>query len=209
MNNLSDAVIRRLPSYYRHLEELENAGIIQISSSELGDRMQMTPSQIRQDINSFGGFGRQGYGYSVHELKEHLREIMGLNREHRMVIMGAGRIGRAIANYAGFGNAGYHAVALFDPDPARQGQIGQNIPIFPIEELRERLPGLYVSIAVLATPEETAQETLDELYSLGIRGFWNFAPVDLNYPPDASVVNVHLIDSLFMLGYLMNHPESL
>ena len=209
MNNLSDAVIRRLPSYYRHLVELENSGTIQISSKELGDRMQLTPSQIRQDINSFGGFGRQGYGYSVHELKEHLREIMGLNREHRMVIMGAGRIGRAIANYVGFGNAGYLAVALFDPDPNRQGRIGQNIPVFPMEELEKKLPGLYASIAVLALPEEAAQETLNKLYSLGIRGFWNFAPVDLNYPPDATVVNVHLIDSLFMLGYRMNHSESL
>jgi len=208
MNNLSDAVIRRLPSYYRHLMELEKTGIVQISSRELGDRMQMTPSQIRQDINSFGGFGRQGYGYSVHELKEHLREIMGLNREHRMVILGAGRIGRAIANYAGFGNEGYHTVALFDPDPARQGLIGRSIPIFPTDELEERLPGLYATIAVLATPEEAAQETMNKLYALGIRGFWNFAPVDLSYPPDASVVNVHLIDTLFMLGYRMNQSES-
>ena len=186
---VSDAVIRRLPTYYRHLRELEEEGIVQISSQELGERMQMTPSQIRQDINSFGGFGRQGYGYPVQELREHIRRVMGMDREHRMVILGAGRIGRALA--------------MFDVDPVRFRSEEEGIPVYPAAELEKRLPGLAAAIAVLALPAEAAQETLDRLYDLGIRAIWNFAPVDLAYPQDMVVVNVHLSDSLQILSYRM------
>ena len=200
---VSDAVIRRLPTYYRHLRELEEEGIVQISSQELGERMQLTPSQIRQDINSFGGFGRQGYGYPVQELREHIRRVMGMDREHRMVILGAGRIGRALADYPSFAREGFTTVAMFDVDPVRFRSGEEGIPVYPAEELEKRMPGLAAAIAVLALPAEAAQETLDRLYDLGIRAIWNFAPVDLAYPQDMVVVNVHLSDSLQILSYRM------
>ena len=201
---ISDAVVRRLPAYYRHLRELEAEGIGQISSQDLGERMQLTPSQIRQDINSFGGFGRQGFGYPVKELKDHIRKIMGLDRLHRMVIIGAGRIGMAIASYGSFAREGFPTVALFDVDEAKIQKSTEEMPVYPIWELESRLPELEVNMAVLAVPAEVAQETLDRLYALGVRAIWNFAPVDLIYPQDAVVTNVHLSDSLHILSYRMN-----
>lgn len=202
---VSDAVIRRLPAYYRHLRELDEAGVVQISSQDLGEKMRLTPSQIRQDINSFGGFGRQGYGYDVKELKEHIRELMGINREHRMAIIGAGRVGQAIANHIGFRKEGFIPVGMFDIFPGKN--VGGDLSAFSVEELEERLPDMDVSIAVLAVPAEAAQEMLDRAYRLGVRAFWNFAPVDLSVPRDAVVVSAHLIDSLFTLGYRMEQPE--
>ena len=203
---VSDAVIRRLPSYYRHLRELEEAGVVQISSQELGEKMQLTSSQIRQDINSFGGIGRQGYGYDVKCLKEHIREVLGLDHEHRMVVLGAGRIGRAISDYSGFRREGFHTVALFDLDPGKLPV--EDIPIWPIRDLEEKLPQLKATIAVIAVPAGAAQEMLDRVYRLGIRAFWNFAPVDLVHPSDAIVVNAHLSDTLYTLGYRMNEVEN-
>ena len=205
---VSEAVIRRLPAYYRYLRELETAGVTQISSHELGDLMQLNPSQIRQDINSFGGLGRQGYGYPVKELKAHIREIMGLNLEHRMIAIGAGHVGNAVANYTGFAREGFPVVAMFDVDPQKISQSTPQVPVYPVEELGERLPGLNVKIAVLALPAEEAQEILDRLYAAGIRAVWNFSPVDLHYPQDMVVVNVHLSDSLHTLSFRMNQMEA-
>lgn len=201
-----EAVIRRLPSYYRHLRDLEQEGVQQISSQELGERMGMTPSQIRQDINSFGGAGRQGYGYQVSTLKEHLRGIMGLDREHRMAIIGAGRIGKAVANYTGFPREGFRTVALFDAEPTGSELVtdGATIPVYPAEELEARLPELGASIGVLALPAGAAQDTADRLYRLGIRAIWNFTPADLRCPEDMAVMNVRLSESLHLLSYMMN-----
>ncbi len=203
---VSDAVIRRLPGYYRHLRELEEEGVTQISSQGLGERMQLTPSQIRQDINCFGGFGRQGYGYPVHELKEHLGEILGINKAHRMAIVGAGRIGYAVANYPSFAREGFETVGMFDTDPEKFCSDGQ-IPVYPMEELEQRLPEMNIDIAVLALPAVSAQETLQRLYSLGVRSVWNFAPLDLKHPEDMVLVNVHLSDTLHILSYKMAHRE--
>ena len=155
---VSDAVVRRLPAYYRHLRELETQGVTQISSQDLGDRMQLTPSQIRQDINSFGGFGRQGFGYPVRELREHIRKIMGLDQNRRMVVLGAGRVGRAIASHTGFAGEGFPVVALFDRDPERLAQSTAAVPVYLEGELEERLPAMDVRIGVLALPAEEAQE---------------------------------------------------
>ena len=204
---VSDAVVRRLPAYYRHLRELETQGVTQISSQDLGERMRLTPSQIRQDINSFGGIGRQGFGYPVKELKEHVRKIMGLNQERRMVVLGAGRVGRAIASHAGFAQEGFPVVALFDRDPASIALSTTAVPVYSEEELEERLPSLDAQIGVLALPADAAQEMLDRLYRLGIRAVWNFAPVDLHYPRDMVVVNVHLSDTLHILSYRINQME--
>ena len=204
---VSDAVVRRLPAYYRHLRELETQGVTQISSQDLGDRMQLTPSQIRQDINSFGGFGRQGFGYPVKELREHIRKIMGLDQNRRMVVLGAGRVGRAIASHTGFAGEGFPVVALFDRDPERLAQSTAAVPVYLEGALEERLPAMDVRIGVLVLPAEEAQKMLDRLYDLGIRAIWNFAPADLHYPRDMVVVNVHLSDTLQILSYRINQME--
>lgn len=204
---VSDAVIRRLPGYYRHLRELESAGVTQISSQELGKRMQLTPSQIRQDINCFGGFGRQGYGYNVTELKGHIGEILGLDRLHKVIILGAGSIGTAVARYPTFSREGFETIAMFDVAVDKVGgQVGE-IPVLPMEKLESFLAENHVDIAVLALPAAYAQDTLNRLYEGGVRAVWNFAPTDLNHPNEMIVVNVHLSDSLQILSYRMAHSE--
>ena len=205
--HVSDAVIRRLPGYYRHLRELEAAGVTQISSQELGVRMNLTPSQIRQDINCFGGFGRQGYGYRVSELKGHIGEILGLTKEHICVIVGAGHIGRAVARYPSFSREGFRTIAMFDVDPEKVGTVTDGIPILAMDELEVFLSSHRVDIAVLALPKRFAQETLHRLYDSGVRAVWNFAPTDLSHPEDMLVVNVHLMDSLQQLSYRMAHRD--
>lgn len=205
---VSDAVIRRLPGYYRHLRELEAAGVTQISSQELGKRMQLTPSQIRQDINCFGGFGRQGYGYKVSELKGHIGDILGLSRQHRLIILGAGNIGGAVAKYPTFSREGFETVAMFDTDEEKINTRIGNIPVFPMEELENFLGDNKIDIAVLAVPARVAQEMLERLYAGGVRALWNFAPTDLTHPEDMIVVNVHLSDSLQILSYRMAHRDT-
>lgn len=206
--HVSEAVIRRLPGYYRHLRELEAAGVQQISSQELGKRMQQTPSQIRQDINCFGGFGRQGYGYKVSELKERIGEILGLDRPHRLIILGAGSIGRAVARYPTFFREGFVVTAMFDNDPGKIGGKLGDAPILPIDDLEDYLACEIVDIAVLAVPASAAQEMLNRLDKCGVNAVWNFAPTDLNHPARMLVVNVHLSDSLQILSYKMAHREA-
>lgn len=205
--HVSDAVIRRLPGYYRHLRELEAAGVTQISSQELGERMNLTPSQIRQDINCFGGFGRQGYGYRVSELKGHIGEILGLTQEHVCIIVGAGNIGCAVARYPSFSREGFRTIAMFDIDKGKVGSTLDGIPIHHMDELEGFMAEKHVDIAVLALPRRAAQETLHRLYAGGVRAIWNFAPTDLNHPEDMLVVNVHLMDSLQQLSYRMAHRD--
>ncbi len=205
--HVSDAVIRRLPGYYRHLRELEAAGVTQISSQELGERMNLTPSQIRQDINCFGGFGRQGYGYRVSELKGHIGEILGLNSEHRCIIVGAGHIGCAVARYPSFSREGFRTIAMFDVAQEKIGTSQDGIPVYHMDKLEAFLAENHVDIAVLALPRRAAQDTLHRLYECGVRAIWNFAPTDLSHPEDMLVVNVHLMDSLQQLSYRMAHRE--
>ena len=205
--HVSEAVIRRLPGYYRHLRELEAAGVTQISSQELGRRMQLTPSQIRQDINCFGGFGRQGYGYRVSELKAHIGNILGLNIRRRVIIIGAGNIGSAVAQYPAFAREGFETVALFDAAAEKVGVSVGDIPVYGMDGLESFLRENAVDIAVLATPASCAQETLNRLADCGIRAVWNFAPIDLRHPEWMDVVNVHLSDSLQILSYMMTHHD--
>lgn len=204
---VSDAVIRRLPGYYRHLRELEAAGVTQISSQELGRRMQLTPSQIRQDINCFGGFGRQGYGYHVGELKDHIGEILGLNRQHQLIILGAGSIGTAVAHYPTFSREGFCTAAMFDVAADKIGTRMNDVPVLDMATLENYLQNNQVDIAVLALPAAAAQESIDRLYACGVRAVWNFAPTDLTHPDDMIVVNVHLSDSLQILSYRIAHRE--
>lgn len=204
---VSEAVIRRLPGYYRHLRELEAAGVQQISSQELGERMQQTPSQIRQDINCFGGFGRQGYGYNVSELKDRIGEILGLNRKHRMIILGAGSIGTAVARYPTFSREGFVTLAMFDVAPAKVGTELDGIPVLHMDSLENFLQEHEVDMAVIALPASAAQQVLDRLDACGVHAIWNFAPTDLQHKESMTVVNVHLSDSLQILTYKMAHKQ--
>ena len=192
---VSEAVIKRLPAYYRHLKELEKEGIHQISSQGLGNRMHLTASQIRQDINCFGGFGRQGYGYSVSGLREHIGHILGVDRTHRMIIVGAGNIGRAVALSDSFPANGFETVAIFDNDAAKIGMTVGSLVVQDVEDLKRYLDENTVDIAVIAVPVSHAQRMVE--------GFWNFAPLDLKVPDGTSVVNVHLDEGLEILSFRM------
>ena len=204
---VSEAVIKRLPAYYRHLKELEQEGVRQISSQGLGERMGFTASQIRQDINCFGGFGRQGFGYTVSELRMHIGRIMGVDHLHKMIILGAGNIGSAVAMADSFPRNGFETVAVFDSNPAKIGtQIG-TLTVQDAAEVKRYLDEHAVDIAVLALPVSCAQEIAEELYGYGIRGFWNYAPLDLKLPRDAATVNVHLDEGLQVLSYRMLHRD--
>lgn len=200
---VSEAVIRRLPGYYRHLKELEAEGITQISSQGLGERMHLTASQIRQDINCFGGFGRQGFGYAVAELREHIGSILGLDRDLRMIIVGAGNIGRAVALSDSFSLSGFCTVAVFDSDPTKIGMKIGSLVVQDVAHIGRYIADNRVDICVLAVPAERAQALVDELCEMGIRAFWNFVPIDLKLPEDAAVMNVHLEEGLQILSFRM------
>ena len=202
---VSEAVIKRLPAYYRHLKELEQEGVMQISSQGLGERMGFTASQIRQDINCFGGFGRQGYGYHVTELRMHVGHIMGVDRPHKMIIVGSGNIGTAVALADSFPRNGFETVALFDNSKSKIGTRIGELTVQDVAGLKRYLNEHSVDIAVLALPVSCAQEAANQLYEYGVRGFWNFAPVDLKLPRDASMVNVHLDEGLQVLSYRILH----
>ncbi len=206
---VSEAVIRRLPRYYRHLKELEKEGVQQISSQELGKRMKLTASQIRQDINCFGGFGRQGYGYDVRELREHMGAILGVDQVHQMIIIGAGNIGRAVALSDSFPANGFRTVAIFDTDPAKIGGSIGRIPVLDIRTVTEFLAENTVDIVVLAVPIDTAQAVTNLLCDNGVRAIWNFVPIDLKLPPDTKVVSVHMDEGLEILSFKMKHRDSL
>ncbi|NLO84208.1 MAG: redox-sensing transcriptional repressor Rex [Clostridiales bacterium] len=200
---VSEAVIKRLPAYYRHLKELETEGVKQISSKGLGERMQLTASQIRQDINCFGGFGRQGYGYSVAGLREHIGRILGVDHTHAMIIIGGGNIGRAVALSDSFPANGFQTVAIFDNDQEKIGTGVGQLTIQDVSELKQYILENTVDIAVLAVPVSIAQELADELVTCGVAGFWNFAPIDLKLPEGISIVNVHLDEGLEILSFRM------
>lgn len=203
-------VIRRLPKYYRYLSELEENGIKRISSKELSKLTGFTASQIRQDLNNFGGFGQQGYGYNVEDLKKELGEILGLNREYTGVIVGAGNMGQAIAKFRGFQNAGFRVQALFDMDEDIIGTEIEGIVVRSIDELEGFLDVNDIEIGVICTPKNGSQVIADKLVAGGVNGIWNFAPIDLKVPENIVVEDVHLNESLFTLSYLLksNRDES-
>lgn len=198
---VSAAMIKRLPAYYRHLKELERENVRQISSKELGQRMGLTASQIRQDINCFGGYGRQGYGYSVSGLREHIGQILGLDQTHRMIIVGGGNIGRAMARSDSFPRNGFETVAIFDRDEKKIGMEVDGLFVQDIDCMERFVREHPVDIALLAVPARAAQGLAERLYACGVRGFWNFAPVDLYLPEDAVTENVHLDESLEVLSF--------
>ncbi len=204
--DISKAVIRRLPRYYRYLGELMEEGVERISSHDLSERMHVTASQIRQDLNNFGGFGQQGYGYNVNFLYEEIGKILGLTRRHPMIVIGAGHLGQAIANYVKFEKLGFLIIGLFDVDPALVGTAVRDIPVLSISELPEFLQTHEVEIAALTMPKAEADSIVNTLTGNGIRAIWNFAHVDLAVT-DMVVENVHLSDSLMELSYRILQSE--
>lgn len=201
---ISQAVISRLPRYFRYLGELKDEGIERISSQELSDIMHVTASQIRQDFNNFGGFGQQGYGYKVEYLYEEIGKLLGLDRTHNLIIIGAGNLGQALANYMNFERRGFLFRGIFDNNPALYGKKIRDMKIMPMEEMESFIRENQIDIAVLTIPKISAVSVAERLVSCGIRGIWNFAHVDLNVPREIQVENVHLSDSLMKLAYNIN-----
>ncbi|MCI7275416.1 MAG: redox-sensing transcriptional repressor Rex [Lachnospiraceae bacterium] len=198
---ISRAVIKRLPRYYRYLGELMEEGVDRISSRELSERMKVTASQIRQDLNHFGGFGQQGYGYNVEHLYNEIAAILGLTHTNRMIIIGAGNLGQALANYGNFERRGFVTEALFDVNPEVVGKTVRGIPVLSLDELESFLATHKVEIATLAIPKAEAVKVAKRLVDSGIRAIWNFAHTDLDLPEDVVVENVHLSESLMRLSY--------
>ena len=204
---ISDAVIRRLPRYYRQLLALESEGVQKISSLALSTLMNVTASQIRQDLNCFGGFGQQGYGYNVSELRRHIAQILGLDRKYSMVIIGAGNIGQALSSYTQFASEGYDILALFDTNPELIGRSIGNADVLPMDGLESFLTGRTVDIAVVAVPAKAATSVAQRLVRAGIQAIWNFAPVEIVI--DGVVVeNAQLTDGLMTLTYKLGTLKS-
>lgn len=207
--NISMSVIKRLPRYYRFLAELNEKGVTRISSRELSQRMAITASQIRQDLNCFGGFGQQGYGYNVPQLYEEIGHILGVNSSLKTIILGAGNLGRAIATHMQFESRGLKLIGIFDIKEAMCGRLVRGMPVRHIDGLDEFCKEQLPVIAVLCIPKEAAGEAVDTLIKLGIQGFWNFSHYDFAAKyPDVPVENVHLTDSLMTLCYRVNDSLS-
>ncbi len=200
--NVSSAVIRRLPRYHRCLGDLLRAGKLRISSRELADIMDVTASQIRQDLNCFGGFGQQGYGYNIKFLYSKISELLGVNEGYNAVIIGAGKLGRALAATHMFERRGVNRLAMFDVDPTIIGTKIYNVPVYSIEELGSFCREHNVHIGVLTVPKEAAYDVADTIVNAGVKGIWNFANMELKLDnPDVIVENIHLGDSLMTLCY--------
>lgn len=202
---ISRAVIKRLPRYYRYLGELMQEGIERISSGELSGRMHITASQIRQDLNNFGGFGQQGYGYNVKHLYSEIGKILGLTHDYGVIIIGAGNLGQALANYTNFERRGFVIKAMFDINPRLVGTQIRDIPVFHINDLEKYLEENEVDIAALTLPKEGAEKAARRLVECGVRGIWNFAHTDLILPDDVVVENVHLSESLMRISYRLSN----
>lgn len=201
VKEISQAVINRLPRYFRYLGDLKSQGIERISSQELSRLMRVTASQIRQDFNHFGEFGQQGYGYNVEYLYVEIGKILGLDRQHNLILIGAGHLGTAIANYMNFEKRGFIITGIFDEKKELIGKKVRGIEIMGMDEMASYLSHHDVDIAVLTIPKEGAIKVARQLVDCGIRGIWNFAHVDLEVPDDVLVENVHLSDSLMKLSY--------
>lgn len=201
---ISQAVISRLPRYFRYLGELKDEGVERISSQDLSKLMKVTASQIRQDFNNFGGFGQQGYGYNVELLYDEIGKLLGLDRKHHLIIVGAGNLGQALANYTNFARRGFLIRGIFDNNPAVIGKKVRELEVMPMESIEKAVWELDVDIAVLTIPKDSVPEVAERLVQCGIKAIWNFAHIDLNLPEGVQVENVHLLDSLMKLSYNLN-----
>lgn len=204
---ISQAVIGRLPRYFRYLGELKDRGVERISSQDLSHIMHVTASQIRQDFNNFGGFGQQGYGYNVEFLYNEIAKILGLNQKHHLVLIGAGNLGQAIANYMNFERRGFLITGIFDVNEGIIGSKIKDITVRPMSELEQFIKDNDIDIGVLTIPKEAAKEVADRLVRCGIHAIWNFAHIDLDVPDNVLVENVHLSESLMKLSYNLNRKK--
>ncbi|MCR5420888.1 MAG: redox-sensing transcriptional repressor Rex [Lachnospiraceae bacterium] len=202
---ISRAVIGRLPRYYRYLGELNDEGVERISSSELSSLMKVTASQIRQDLNNFGGFGQQGYGYNVKYLYDEIGSILGLDKKHNLILIGAGNLGQALANYVNFEKRGFIIKGIFDKSSSVQGKVIRGITVQPMDDIESFMNENDIDIAVLTIPKNGAVDIAGKLVKYGIKGIWNFAHVDLNVPDHIEVENVHLSESLMRLSYNLSN----
>lgn len=205
---VSIAVVRRLPRYYRYLSDLLRMDITRVSSKELSSRMGITASQIRQDLNCFGGFGQQGYGYNVESLYNEIGNILGVNNKFHTVIVGAGNMGQALSNYSNFEKRGFILQGIFDISPSLVGKKIKDVEIMHLDTLEEFIKTHRVDIAILTVPYEYTAQIAEKIARLGIKGLWNFSPMDLKLPYDIVIENVHLSDSLMVLGYRMHSKQT-
>lgn len=206
-DEISKAVINRLPRYYRYLGDLLEKDVIRISSKELSEKMNVTASQIRQDLNNFGGFGQQGYGYNVEYLYSEIGKILGLDKRYKVIIIGAGNVGQALANYIDFERRGFFIRCIFDIDPRLVGTSIRGIEVQHIDKLEEYIKINPVDIAALTVPKEIAPHIAADLANWSIKGIWNFAPTDLNVNKSVVVENVHLAESIMKLSYKLSVKE--
>ena len=206
---ISQAVIRRMPRYYRYLGELLESGVERVSSSELSNIMNVTASQIRQDLNNFGGFGQQGYGYNVEYLYAEIGKILGLDRKYNLIIIGGGNIGQALAKYTDFERRNFFVQAIFDVNPELNGKKVRGIPIYMMDTLEQYIKEHTVDIVALAIPKSQTAEVGAELERFGVKAIWNIAPTELMVSKDIIVENVHLTESLMRLSYRLNAEEEL
>jgi redox-sensing transcriptional repressor len=201
---ISKAVINRLPRYYRYLGDLLEKDVIRISSRELSEKMKVTASQIRQDLNNFGGFGQQGYGYNVEYLHSEIGKILGLDKKYNVIIIGAGNLGQALANYVDFERRGFFIKGIFDVNPRLIGISIRGVEVQLVDHLEEFIRSNPIDIAAITVPKSKAPQIASDLVKWGIKGIWNFAPTDLNLPKDITVENVHLAESLMKLSYRLS-----
>lgn len=204
---ISKAVIKRLPRYHRYLGELLIDGVERISSNELSERMSVTASQIRQDLNNFGGFGQQGYGYNVQSLYNEIGKILGLDKQHNMIVIGAGNLGQALAKYSNFERRGFLIKGMFDVNPELYGKEVRGIKVYPLEQLEQFVHEQQIVIAALTIPKAGAEKVAYDLVRYGVKAFWNFAHTDLELPDDVIVENVHLSESLMQLSYRLSNQQ--
>ena len=200
--NISDAVIRRLPRYYRQLTDLCNRGVVRISSHSLGQEMNITASQIRQDFSCFGEFGQQGYGYNVEELRTEIGHILGVDNNHHLIMIGVGNLGRALLHNFPFSDTGFTVDGAFDVSPAIIGSTVNGVPVYSMEELDAYIRDHNVDVVVMTVPQSVAQDMADHLIALGVHGFWNFTNIELSSTnPNVKFENIHFADSLLTLSY--------
>lgn len=201
-SEISSSVIKRLPRYYRFIGELIKQGIVRSSSGELAEKMSLTASQIRQDLNCFGGFGQQGYGYNLVELRTEIGKILGIDRGYKAVLFGAGNLGKAIASHMNFGEYGWELIGIFDSDLRKENEKVADLSVMHISRMESFITENKPEIAILCIPKAAAQEYADKLVSLGIKAFWNFSHYDIKVSHKNIVVqNVHLGDSIMTLSY--------
>ena len=198
---VSNAIIRRLPRYRRYLGHLQTRGVRKVSSNELSEMIGYTASQIRQDLNTFGEFGQQGYGYEVDKLYKEINKILGLDREYKTVVVGVGNLGQAITNYTYYYKIGFNIMGLFDVNPKIIGNWINDVEVMDYNELTDYCKREHIDIGIICVNRENAQTVADDLIAGGVKGIWNFAHTDLALPSDIVVENVHLSESLMRISY--------